>query len=105
MASSRLPRPSSSLSLVWSRCDRHQQWLARRFGLITSAKSSNRSGVTGWVAQAMGSLNHVVPSGPMPEGSAHPAERHRGGPDPGLGDTLARLGGVPDVAAPGVDGD
>ena len=30
-----------------SRCDRHQQWVPRRFGLMTSAKSSNRAAVTG----------------------------------------------------------
>ena len=33
-----------------SRCNRHQQCDARRFGLTTSAKSSNRSGVNGCVS-------------------------------------------------------
>src|SRR4051794_10424331 len=43
--------PSSVISLAWRRCDRHQQCVGRRFLLMTSAKSSNRSGVTGCVSQ------------------------------------------------------
>ena len=58
MACSRLPPPSSSISWALKRWERHQQWLARRVRLMTSAKFSSRSGVKGCVSHVMESPHH-----------------------------------------------
>ena len=55
-----------------TRCDRHQHESARRLGLMTSAKSSNRSGVTGCVSQRCSPdpRSRPEPSGHVPANHA-----------------------------------